>query len=344
MVSRRFCVRCGSEEGPNNPIIDGLCVKCFTKERKLVELPNVLKVSYCPSCGSVLIKGSWVPTDGDELEAVESYVRYYVIEKAKKYPGLKELEAKVIDMSEGRTLMEVSGKLGNALLIQTYSIDTRISKRTCPRCAKVRGGHFEAVIQIRSATPWRREAVISVVRKLERVKGLSENIVEIEETKDGYDIKLLSQAIARHAATILRKELGAKITQTWKDAGYVSGKKHSKLTIAARVPGLMSGDIVSYGERLSVVTRVSHGKIWVKDLESGRIRKLGHDDIWSGKLRYVRSKEYAIIEGRILAYEGGKAVVQTTNGNIRYVRTPILLDIGTPVKLLVYKGKSYLII
>jgi NMD protein affecting ribosome stability and mRNA decay len=180
------------------------------------------------------------------------------------------------------------------------------------------------------------------------VTGLKEfsNVVKIEESQDGVDLRVRDPSSARLIASVLKKEFSAHVKQTWKDYGYVGGKKHGKLTISARVPGLLPGDVVIFdGELCSVVGLSRKGVVFLRRLSDGRRLSVKRDELWSKGFQVLTSKDYAIVEGRILNYEGGKAVVQAVgSGNIYYVSSPRILDLGSSVKILIYKGIPYLLI
>ncbi|MCD6428624.1 MAG: hypothetical protein J7L12_03300 [Desulfurococcales archaeon] len=346
-MGRRFCVRCGSEEGPGNPIIDGLCPKCFVNERSIIKLPNTIKITICPVCGSVYYKGSWIRLAGDLSDVLEYLINNYYLTSGRNsvYSGFTDVSVKVINIDEGKAYLSVKGTYKGTEISHEYAVNMRVDKRLCPRCTKVRGRHFEAIVQIRSEVPIRPEVVERISLVLSRMKGLEENIVEVKEYRDGVDIKLLSQSVARHLANILKREFAAKIIQTWKDSGYVSGKKHSKLTISVRVPGLLEGDIVEVDDVLAVVTSVKQGRVVLRRLDNGGQLRLDQSNLWEKNVRLLTPKDYAVLNAIVLGYEGGKAIVQAEeSGNVYYITAPKLFKPGSRVKILIYKGRTYLMI
>ena len=346
-MGRRFCVRCGSEEGPGNPIIDGLCLKCFVKERSIIKLPNIIRIIICPLCGSVYYKGSWTKLGNDLGEVLEYLINNYYLTSGRStvYDGFTDVSVEVINIDEGKVYLSVKGTYKGTEISHEYAVSIKVVRRLCPKCAKVRGRHFEAVVQIRSEVPIRPEVVERISLVLSRMRGLEDNIVEVKEYRDGVDIKLLSQSVARHLANILRREFAAKIIQTWKDSGYISGKKHAKLTISVRVPGLLEGDIVEVDDVLAVVTSVKQGRVVLRRLDNGEQLRLGQSSLWEKNVKLLTPKDYAVLNAIILGYEGGKAVVQAEeSGNVYYITAPRLFKPGTRVKILIYKGRTYLMI
>ncbi len=345
VMGRRFCVRCGKEEGPDTPIIDGLCPKCFMKERGILKLPTKIRVTTCPMCGALYIHGNWIHVGENVEDAIEYFINETLVKRHNIYPGLEDVKAKVVRMDSGVIHLRIMARYKGVRMTQDAVTHVELHKKPCPLCLRNRSGSYEAMLQIRTVAPARFDVMRGIGNRLAKVKEFRESIVEIKEHKDGVDVKLNNQAIGRYVANILKREYAAKITMTWENTGYLGGKRRSKLTISARLPGVVSGDIIEYGGEPAEVMRLKKGRIIVKRLSDGKIMTLRHEDLWRSGFRYLDEKDYAVLDGRILNYEGGKAVVQATDsGNIYFIKSPRILNLGSHVKILIYKGKAYLLI
>jgi len=296
----RFCVRCGAEEKEGFPIIDGLCPRCFIKERKIVELPPKIEVTICPSCGSVLLRGKWVFISDDVEEILETIINETLIKRGTTYPGFENVHAEVRELGDTIANIRITGYYKGALITQDVTINTLIKKRLCPRCMKIKSGHFEAEMQIRTMAPLRGEWSKRFVTDIQGMKRLQESVVDVKEVRNGVDVKVLDQRAAMKLANYLKRVFGAKVVSTWKDAGYRSGKKHSKLTVSVRLPGLMEGDIIEIGGRVAVVVAFYGSKMVVRFLDTGEESTVSLQRAWAEGLKYLTDKDYAIKE------EGGK--------------------------------------
>ena len=344
-MGRRFCVRCGREEDEQNPIIDGLCPQCFVKERYILKLPSKVTVTVCPVCGSVYVGGVWERQGGGVEDAVELFINRSLIKRSTVYPGISDVRVEVLKLSSGKAFLKVIGFYRKVRLEQDAEIYVDLRKQLCPTCASIRGEKTEATIQIRMEGEVRPEILRKVGNRVGRIRGIHDGIVEIKEDRNGVDIKLNDVSLARQIASMLRKEFSARIKQTWKDSGYVGGKRHGKLTISVRLPGMMRGDIVEFAGSPAVVTGVGKGYVSIRMLDTGRSVRLTHDDLWKRGVRILTEKDYAVIEGTLVNYEGGRAVVQAiSSGNVFYVKAPAIFDLGDRVKILIYKGNHYLLI
>ncbi len=337
-------MRCGVEESEDTPIIDGLCPKHFVQERRILELPKKITLTVCPSCGSVYVGGEWIPARGNLQEALGTYINKAMLKRSAIYPGFRNVAVHVLEITGDLARLLVEGTYGQVRLSQEVSTRIEVRRRLCPSCQSVRNESFEATVQIRSEGMPRLEVFRRVA---ERIVGLKEfsNVVKMEETPEGVDLRVRDQSSARFIASVLKKEFSAYIKQTWKDYGYVGGKRHGKLTISARLPGVLPGDIVLFGDELCVVLGRSRKGLVIRRLKDGKRVEVRRDEIWSKGLNVLTPKDYAVLEGRLLNYEGGKAVVQAeASGNIYYVDSPKIFDLGARVKILIYKGIPHLLI
>jgi nonsense-mediated mRNA decay protein 3 len=292
----RFCVRCGAEEREDFPIIDGLCPKCFIKERKIVDLPSKIEVTICPSCGSTLLKGKWVYISDSIEETVETVINDVFIKRANTYPGFEKVSIRVKELRETTARLIITGFYKGAPVSQEVLINVLIKRRLCPRCMKIKSGHFEAELQIRTMAPLRGRWSKRFVSDVQNMKRLQESVVDVKEVKNGVDVKVLDQKTAMKLANYLKKVFGAKVVTTWKDAGYKSGRKHSKLTISIRLPGLIEGDVINLGNRLAIVTAFYGSKMIVRFLDTGEEATVSLQKAWSEGLRYLTKKEYTFKE------------------------------------------------
>ncbi len=340
----RFCVRCGASEADDNPIIDGLCPKCFVKERTILKLPSKIRLVVCPICGSVYIRGKW-ELSNDEREALEKYIMSSAIKRSNVYPGFNIVSVKVTDWFSGYAKLRVKALYGGVELDQVTGTYVEVIKRVCPACLRSRGGGYEAILQIRGLGPLRLQIMSELSRRLMKIRRFRESIVEVKEHKEGVDVKLSDQSVCRFIANLLKRDYAAKIIMTWENTGRLGGRRKGKLIISARLPCLLEGDLIEFNGVPAQVTGVTQGRVIIKRLSDGRTLSLNHDMLWKEGIRYLSEKDYALIDGRILNYEGGKAVVQSVkSGNIYYIRPPRMYDIGSAVKVLIYKGKAYLLI
>ncbi|RLG81972.1 MAG: hypothetical protein DRO09_01310 [Thermoprotei archaeon] len=328
-----------------NPIIDGLCPKCFVKERRILELPAIIKLTTCPMCGSVLLGSEWVRVTGGLNLALEKLLNELYVKRENVYPGFSNVKVSVKGVDVGRASLIVSGFYRDVVVTQELVVGVRVSKRLCPRCLSLKTGAYSALVQVRYEGRGGFNVASVVSDVLSRYRELRESISGIEEVRDGIDIKFIDQSAARNLAVILKRTYGARIKQSWKSAGLVRGKRRSKLTVSVRLPALGSGDVIEFEGDLIKVTDVSGDRVVAVRLSNGKVVRLTMDALWGRGFKRLTEKDYKVSVGRVLAYEGGKAVVQDiSSGEVYRLPIPRIVDYGAEVKILTYKGRTYLMI
>ena len=205
-MGRRFCVRCGVLESSDRPIIDGLCPKCFTKERSIVNLPSKIEITVCSSCYALYFMGKWVNAGLRLDEILEYYINNALMKRENIYPGFRDVRAQVIRVGGGKVEVIVKGTYRGVTLSQRMITDVRVTYRLCPRRLKVKTGGYEALIQIRFEGSVDKRLGREVLELISRYKRIVSSITDIEEVKEGLNIKLMSQGVARQIANIIRKE------------------------------------------------------------------------------------------------------------------------------------------
>ena len=134
-MKHKFCPLCGRE---TNKLFDGICESCL-KKQKFIELPKKIKVSVCNNCGNV-------------VGTKEKFNDKFIIKLIKNnlYINGKLKSILILEKNE-KIKVKVTGLL-KGYLKKEEIIETKIviKKRLCDVCGKVKGGYYEAVIQIRS--------------------------------------------------------------------------------------------------------------------------------------------------------------------------------------------------
>ena len=79
-----FCIECGSE---NKQMIGEICIDCFLKNFKMIEIPKNIDVEICSHCNSRLEEGKW-----SESYLPEDEIIYRALERNIKINDLVENE------------------------------------------------------------------------------------------------------------------------------------------------------------------------------------------------------------------------------------------------------------
>ena len=201
-----FCIKCGKPAVAGN-----FCKQCFLEKEKMFELDN-FTTNICPNCGKY--------EDGD----VENQIRSRIKTKNK----IKSCSVKTRS-SGNRVLAKVTcNGIINPLkssVSQDANIIVTVKKLKCENCIKLLGGYYEAILQIRGPNT---DRILNKLKKL--LPGIV--IIDIENIKIGYNIKLSDKKIAATAIRRLREYF--EINESYKLVGEKKGKRLYRNSYAIR--------------------------------------------------------------------------------------------------------------
>jgi|SRR3989344_5011124 len=187
-IKSRFCPRCGAKTN----ISDGLCAVCKV-EKNEPKLPEKVTVRVCKDCGAVDWRGVWVKTD----EAPETYLARYIEHEARLPPGsvITKIDIKKLGRKgQADFAFELDGKkFEQELLIDLYVRDSR-----CQDCGDMISQSHKAILQIRCKKDAKK--ILDFVNNNYR-----NEVIKIDDQREGFDVFMLSKDSARHLAGDLRK-------------------------------------------------------------------------------------------------------------------------------------------
>jgi nonsense-mediated mRNA decay protein 3 len=352
-VVRRFCARCGRPETPDNPLIGGLCLQCYLEERGVAQLPREIEVTVCPRCGSIRMHGAWLPPEPGGLEEV---VEEEILAEAKPNPEVAQIwveEVSIVMHGGSKGLAKV--RLGARFHVGVEAgyetvIPLRIRHVLCPHCLRQAGKSYEATLQLRGEAgrldPEKMREVEGFLHRLPR--HLSESIGEVEEKREGLDLRVLDQSSARSIASKLRSRFAARVLETHKVVGRRrDGKARVRTTILVRLPSLRRGDIVIYEGRPAVVSEISGNRIYL-ETAAGRRVSLSGDEFWrAGGLERVDERNVktlmvtAVTPGTLMLLDLDEyRILEAPLENARLAGT---LKPGDRVQAVIHEGRIYIL-
>ncbi len=238
MLPKRFCVKCGIEESEDNPIIDGLCLNCLLKERRIVEIHSIIKVNYCKVCGAVQLHGKWTePLDFDSavIRVIESYLEkprglYSYVEK----PYVSNIEFLTKSSWSTHVRVEISAFIASRKVSQKYDVVIRLNPTICPRCIMRRSGDYTVLVQLRAPKNLLRDfrQFIKVAEK-HIPEEVALNIVDIIDKGNNVDILFYEKGAANKFVSILKHFGNFKEKRSFEEVGIDRhGKKRRRTVIS----------------------------------------------------------------------------------------------------------------
>lgn len=268
----RFCARCGREESPSSPLVDGLCPECFSSTRRLVEAPERVEVVRCRVCGAVRTRGGRF-----SRVSLEDYVRGVVegyIAKGKLAGGLERARVGRVELLEDYAVVEVVGEASGATLRQSLRIRVVVRSTICPECFMHKAKSFGALIQLRPGNPRAAQLVARIARELEGAEG----VVEVKEAGDGVDVYVAEKSAAARIVRSLRSSYVTKVVSTWE--GFKYAQRRPKAVFSVRVYAVGRGDAVEVQGVVYEVLEASPRAVVLRDPRTGEVLSLDLNSLW----------------------------------------------------------------
>lgn len=334
-------MRCGKIESSAEPLIDGLCVECFVRERPIVSMPDKLVLIRCPVCGSLYMGGSWVPLSGDDEELLRYYIDEVLIKKGKTHPLLSDIHVTVLSASNNRAELLVRSSLSGKSVEQIFMVNYRVEARLCPTCLSVKTRDYEAVLQIRFVGRPAEGVKKRIAKLIGSVRSISNNITDYEELREGIDIKFSSVSVARQAASYLQGVLGGYVGESWKLHGVVRGKRRGKLSIVLRIPQLIPGELIDFRDSLMEVLSIQRDKLVLRDLARDEVLKMSVKSLTKDEFRPLGPGDYSVSECVVVEFKNREVTARCMEGKTVKANYPKYLSVGERIQIITYRDSSY---
>ena len=272
----KFCALCGRE---TDVLIEGLCPDCYRKTHPLVRVKrDYVGIVRCSSCGAVLYKGRWVRDYGVIEKLILESLQYLgkvsssKIEDFELKPGFTTAVVKVRG-----TVHELISEYEEEVLVRV-----RYTEELCPRCRDLIIEKERAIVQIRSAIPMSdqvKKLIMDIIKK-ETVKDTERSgFLKVEELREGFDIKLSDQGLARAIAYRIHRTLPSRVLESQSVVKGRGDKVITKLTISVTIVPIGRGSVIMYANRPHLVLGYSQGNFKMLDLSSNNVLNVKINDL-----------------------------------------------------------------
>ena len=238
-----FCIECGSE---NKQMIGEICIDCFLKDFKMIEIPKKIDVEICSHCNSRLEEGKW-----SESYLPEEEIIYRALERNIKINDLVEnedinLEIDQVKGTIAECFVEVVGEVYGVSIEETHDTQVRILKTVCPPCSKIQSGYYETVVQFRADN---REI------KAEEYKKADEIVARTLDKQSKVD-----------------KEFGGVIKESPRliSEDKSTGKGLYRIWISVRIPEFENEDIIEFEDKVIKVTDIDKNRVVGIDIKTNK--------------------------------------------------------------------------
>ena len=268
----KFCIRCGKVEDQSNVLINNLCPDCYVKIHGIARLDKPLRIIYCPRCYSLKVGDKWLrPNTQEEFYSLIQMVVAQNLHPATSEISFIDLTLKSVEFYAPALKLEITASISNKAVVKhELSILVSWHKQLCPSCFKRASKGYDAIVQLR---------YINYDNEIERFKNwlvetFAEDIVEIDEHKNGYDIKVSNSFIAKKIVNLVKRKWSCvKITESYGDQRRRrDGRRYGKLHISVRILNFKPGDYIVLGGRAYIVDSMDSHSLTIIDNDGNRIR------------------------------------------------------------------------
>jgi nonsense-mediated mRNA decay protein 3 len=281
-----FCVECGIE---GEIYKDGVCIKCYLKNKRFSKGPEILDLPVCVHCQGYKYKNTWT---NDLLDDILRRIIKNNFEISKE---LQNIDIK-IDFNETPRGLEctvyISGLIQEKEINEEHELLVRLRKTVCEVCSRQFGGYHEAIIQVR--TERRKFSKEEIADMQQTVETMIENmqdkgnrtlfIADIAEEHGGLDFYISDKNAAFNISKMLLDKYGGFIKQSATNTGMKDSKQIYKMTYLVRIPPYKKGDFIQINDDYYLIKNLRANKIklinlstWgesstdIKNLEKARI-------------------------------------------------------------------------
>ncbi len=288
------CPNCGApvEPGARDPTGAGaeLCADCYFERLELVDLPDRVELTVCPTCGAVERGRRWVDVGADDYVDVAVDA---VADRLEVHVDAEDLQWEVRPERVAETEIVVhatfSALVRGRRVTVDHAVPVSVGHGTCERCGRAAGDYHEAIVQVRAADrspdpderEGARDAVDAYLAEREEAGDRNAFVASVSEDEDGIDVKVSTAQIGRAVAERIVRRFGGRVSDSRRLVSEDGdGERLYRMTYVVRLPAFRPGDVVDVGDEDGpvLVTNVQGGLGGIRLTSGDPFRAPGPDE------------------------------------------------------------------
>lgn len=280
-----LCPDCGAEA---RTLIEGSCPSCFLGKHDLAQVPQVLDVLLCATCGARRDGNQWTDAQGrSQDEMLDDFVGRNIQVHSRVEDPETEFVAEAQDQRNIHYDVMIAGTLEGLPVDALVETVVRIKPSVCTTCSRQAGGYYSAIIQIRGEArdPSKHEteeAERIMVREIGRMaKAGNQNAFISKDgvVKGGKDYYISEIDVGKILARKIADKFDTTVQESPKLVGRKEGKDVYRVTMLVRLPPYVRGDFVEHRDTVNQVTRVEKRTVGLRDLVRHRDHTVPRDQV-----------------------------------------------------------------
>ncbi len=320
-------------------------MECFLKDRTLVSLPDHVDLSTCTSCGQFLWHGEYQAMAPEKAISLAAKSALSCIREGKV--------VKVNAVIEPRDTYNYAVTLQCKVAISDFETDAgastivRIKNTVCKICSRRTGNYYEAILQVRTSEKTLSPALQDeVLKRIEDFVDYTATtnpnafITKMEIVPGGVDVYLSMIALGRELVKLLGDQYCAETDESSKLVGQTrDGVEMYRVSYLVRLPEFHLGDIVRYGKKYYLLTRISNNGGKLKSLTNFQETPVRRANMPELKV-YLKASDLEVADVISKAY-GEIQVMDPSNYSMKDLLVPKDAEIGETVKIARIDGILY---
>lgn len=208
---KKICLYCGVEDSVENPVIENICLKCRAERGVLIRISNEIVFEICRLCYSIKNSFKWIETTSivDALEYIVYKKLPSFIEKPSFIKSIRVERYEFLTNPSWRTRIRVYLSIQYGMHTYTIFVETTVVFKSvkCSKCIIVSSGEYSAVVQIRD---FNKNYFKAILENVMNKNSFVNNIIDIVEKQNGYDIIFYSKSSARKFVKTLFRNISGR--------------------------------------------------------------------------------------------------------------------------------------
>lgn len=226
MQLSKFCPKCGKETDELYGNEKELCAECYTENHDLLDIPDVVELHVCSTCGRMRKSGNWIEeyTLQEQLGALfEQFAEEGV-----------DMELQYWEENE-RMFVRVHAEKGD--MRDYYDTELKIKKDQCKTCSQFHGGFFKVKMQLRGEDVDLGKVSNRIADKAAEVTndGRKHFLANIEQEANGYDFYFSTEKIAGEVLNMLKNTHDPEVKRSYELIGEDDGQEVYRNIISVRL-------------------------------------------------------------------------------------------------------------
>lgn len=221
----KFCPRCGRETDQLYGDEKKLCSDCFPEKNALLDIPEIVQLDICSTCGRMRMHGEWLEEYTLEEQLAVRFKEFSEQDVEMELQYWEEDDKMFVRVHAFRDGME-----------DEYDTELRINKHQCETCSQFHGGFYKVKLQLRGNADLERLSK-KMAEKAAEVTNEDRGsfLSNIENTSHGFNFYLSTEKIAGEILSMLKAQNDPEIKRSYELITEEDGQKVYRNVISVRV-------------------------------------------------------------------------------------------------------------